>query len=445
MHEPLGGFPPEIFQHRRERTLAALQDAVLVLPAHPVRFRSRDTEYRYRPDSELFYLTGLTEPETVAVLRPGEEQLVLFVRERNPEAELWSGARLGVDGARELTGADQVHPIGELEERLPKLLGGPRTIHHRIGADPRADRLVLEALALGRARGARRGTGPRALVDPGDVLDDLRVIKDEEELSRIRRAAEISVEGFRAALAATAPGVGEWEIEAVLDGTFRRHGGDGAGYDSIVGGGANACVLHYVDNARPLPADELVLIDAGAAFRLYHADITRTFPASGRWTHEQRAVYEIVEAARAAAVGAVRPGATVAAVHDVAAHVIAAGLVDLGVLDGDPAELAAEEKHKPFYPHQTSHWLGLDVHDVGDYACGGQSRVLEPGMVFTVEPGLYFGPPASEALEGATARFAGIGVRVEDDVLVTAAGCENLTAALPTGADALAEWVGRPR
>jgi Xaa-Pro aminopeptidase len=439
--EPLAGFSPETFRRRRERAVAALGDGVLVLPAQPIRYRSRDTEYRYRPDSELFYLTGLTEPDVVAVLSPGDQGFVLFVRERSPEAELWSGARLGPDAAQELTGADVVYPIGELDTRLPGLLTGPRQVHYRMGSEPRADRLVLESLTHGRARGPRKGSGPRALVDPGEAIDDLRLIKDAEEIDHIRRAAAISVVGFQAALGATAPGVGEWELEAVLDGTFRRAGGDGPGYDSIVGGGENGCVLHYVDNARPLDDGDLVLIDAGAAFRLYSADITRTFPVSGRFTGEQRAVYEIVEAARAAAMAAIRPGTTIAAVHDAALAVIVPGLVELGVLQGDPAALAADEKHKPFYPHQTSHWLGLDVHDVGDYARNGESRVLEPGMVFTVEPGLYFGGPC----EGGAERFAGIGVRVEDDVLVTQSGCENLTAALTTDADRLAELVGRAR
>ena len=441
LYEPLGGFSPDTFRRRRERALAALGDGVLVLPAQPTRFRSRDTEYRYRPDSELFYLTGLTEPDVVAVLRPGDQPLVLFVRERNAEAEMWSGARLGPERARELTGADVVHPIGELETRLPGLLGAPRSIHYRMGTEPRADRLVLDALTRGRARGPRKGNGPRALVDPGEILDDLRIRKDAEEVEHVRRAAAISVAAFHEALSATAPGVGEWELEAVLDGAFRRLGGDGAGYDSIVGGGANACVLHYVDNARPLAPDQLVLVDAGAAYSLYNADITRTFPVSGRYTGEQRAVYEVVEGARAAAVAAARPGATVADVHEAALAVLVAGLVELGVLEGDAATLAAEEKHKPYYPHQTSHWLGLDVHDVGDYARAGRSRALEPGMILTIEPGLYFGGPC----ENGAARFAGIGVRIEDDVLVTADGPENLTGALTTDADRLAELVGRGR
>ena len=440
MHEPLGGFAPDTFRRRRERTLAGLDDGVLLLPAGPVRYRSRDTEYPYRPDSDLFYLTGVTEPDAVAVLRPGEgERFILFVRERDPEAELWNGERLGPDRARDRFGADAVHPIGELHEKLGELITGPDSIYYRWGGEERTDRLVLDALARGRARGARKGTGPRRVVDPGEVLDELRMIKDEEEIEYIRRAARITVDGFHAALAVAAPGVGEWELEAVMDGAFRRAGADGAGYETIVGGGKNACVLHYVQNGCALREGELVLVDAGAAVGLYHADITRTFPVSGRFTGEQRAVYEVVEAARAAAVAAALPGATIGAVHQAAVEVITAGLVELGVLKGSPDGLADEEKHKPFYPHRTSHWLGLDVHDPGDYASAGRSRTLAPGMVFTVEPGLYF-RTGSEAGAG---RFAGIGVRIEDDLLVTSTGCDNLTGALPTAADRVAELVGR--
>lgn len=439
MAESLGEFSSDTFHRRRERTLAALGEGVLVLPAAPVHYRSRDTEYRYRPDSELYYLTGLTEPGSVAVLRGGErESFILFVRERDAEGELWGGERLGQERARELTGADLVHPTFELEAKLPELLAVPRTIHYRLGAEPRTDLLVRDALARGRARGPRKGTGPRGITDPGEVLDDLRLIKDADEVALIRRAAEITVAGFRAALSAVAPGLGEWELEAVLDGTFRRAGADGAGYDTIVGSGPRACVLHYVANSQRVGAGDLVLVDAGAAVGLYHADITRTFPASGAFTGEQRAVYEVVESARRAAVAAAQPGGTIGAVQDAAVSVMAAGLVELGVLDGDPDDLVAKEGHKPFYPHQTCHWLGLDVHDPGDYARAGQARVLEPGMVFTVEPGLYFQPGG----EGAAARFAGIGIRVEDDLLVTADRCENLTNDLPTAADRIAELVG---
>ena len=442
MHEPLGGFSPDTFSRRRERALASLDDGVLLLPAGPVRYRSRDTEYRYRPDSELFYLTGVTEPDALAVLRPGGgEQFILFVRERDPEAELWSGERVGPERARELYGADVVHPIGDLDGRLADLIAGSRSIYYRWGAGRHTDRLVLDALARGRARGPRRGTGPRGVVDPGELLDDFRMIKDDEEIERIRRATRVTIDGFRKVLAVVAPGIGEWELEAVMEGAFRRAGADGAGYQTIVGGGKNACVLHYMQNRCALNGGELVLVDAGAEVGLYNADITRTVPVSGGFTGEQRAVYEVVEAARAAAVAAARPGSTIGAVHEAAVAIITAGLVELGVLEGLPETLAKAEKHKPFYPHQTSHWLGLDVHDPGDYAQAGRSRKLEPGMVFTVEPGLYFRPGGEAGAE----RFAGMGVRIEDDLLVTSTGCDNLTRALPTSADSVAEVVAGER
>ena len=442
MYEPLGGFSSDVFATRRERVLAGLDDGVLLLPASPVRYRSRDTEYRYRPDSELFYLTGATEPEALAVLCPGgEEQFVLFVRERDSEAELWSGERVGTDRARELYGADVVYPISDLDVRLADLVSGSRSIYYRWGAGQHTDELVLAALARGRVRGPRRGSGPRAVVDPGELLDELRMIKDDEEVQHIRRAASITVEAFRQVLATAAPGVGEWELEAVMEGAFRRAGADGAGYQTIVGGGKNACVLHYVQNRCALSDGDLVLVDAGAEVSLYNADITRTAPVSGRFTSEQRAVYEVVEAARAAAVAMARPGATIGSVHQAAVTVIAEGLVELGVLAGAPETLAGTDKHKPFFPHQTSHWLGLDVHDPGDYAQGDQSRTLVPGMVFTVEPGLYFRPGS----EGGAERFSGIGVRLEDDLLVTPTGCENLTSALPTSVDSVLDLLGGAR
>ena len=393
MHEPLGGFSPDTFSRRRERVRAGLDDGVLLLPAGPVLYRSRDTEYPYRPDSELFYLTGVAEPDAVAVLRSGGEgQFILFVRERDPEAELWNGERVGPDRARELYGADVVHPIGDLDGRLADLIAGSRTIYYRWGAGRHTDNLVLDALARARAREPRRGTGPRSVVDPGELLDELRMIKDDEEIEQIRRATHITVEGFRKVLAVTAPGIGEWELEAVMEGAFRRAGADGAGYQTIVGGGKNACVLHYAQNRCALSGGELVLLDAGAEVGLYNADITRTVPVSGRFTGEQRAVYEVVEAARVAAVAAARPGNTIAAVHEAAVATITEGLVELGVLEGPPETLAEADKHKPFFPHRTSHWLGLDVHDPGDYTQDGRPRTLEPGMVFTVEPGLYFRP-----------------------------------------------------
>jgi Xaa-Pro aminopeptidase len=276
-------------------------------------------------------------------------------------------------------------------------------------------------------------------VDPGEILDDMRLVKDPEEVERMRRAADVSARGLEAAAAVLRPGVGVWEIEAAIEGTFRSAGGSGPSYPTIVASGPNACILHYVENQRVVGERDLVLVDSGAVVERYCGDITRTLPASGAFTGEQRAVYEIVERARSAAVDAIRPGVTVDDVHDAAVREIVSGIVALGLLEGTVPALIEEKKHEAFYPHRTSHWLGLDVHDPGDYARAGKSRVLEPGMVLTVEPGLYFAESEVET------RFAGIGVRIEDDVVVTRDGREVLTRALPTAADDVEAWVRSAR
>jgi len=410
----------------------------MLLPSSPIQYSSRDGEYPYAPDRELYYLTGATEPGTVAVLNGGAEpRFTLFVAERDPEAELWSGARLGVNGASERFRPDACFPLSELDARLPELLGAGDRIWFRLGRADRMERMVVGALATARARGARLGTGPRAVEDPGEILDELRVVKDEWELEMLRKAAVLTLEGHRAAAAAIAPGVGEWIVEAAMDARFRAGGATGAAFESIVGSGRNACVLHYVANRDVIRKDQVVLVDAGSEYGLYHGDVTRTYPASGRFTAPQRDVYQVVEAALKAGVAATAPGVTIGSVHDAATRVLTQGLVDLGVLTGSVDEIIEAEKHKPYYPHNTSHWLGLDVHDPGDYAKGGLSRKLEPGMVFTVEPGLYFRPD----LEG-SGGLAGIGVRIEDDVVVTPDGCEVLTGGLPTDADEVAALVG---
>jgi len=432
--DPMSGIPRSVFEGRRAAVLRALGSGVMVVPAAPMLYRSRDTEIPYRPDSELFWLTGATEPGTVAVLVGGSEpRFLLFVRDHDPEAELWSGRRLGPDEAGERFGAAETYVRAELGFRLPGLLRGADRIHARLGVHAELDRMVVEALAEARARGPRKGTGPRGVVDPGEILDDLRLVKDAWEVQRLRAAAALSVEGHRAAAATVAPGVGEWEVQAAVDAAFRRGGGSGPGFGTIVGSGPNACTLHYVENGRVIGEGDLVLVDAGAELALYQGDVTRVYPAGRGFSGSQRAVAEVVDAARAAAVAAVAPGRTVAQVHQAAVRTLVDGLVALGALSGSVEDLVAQDAHKRFFPHHTSHWLGIDVHDPGDYAREGTSRVLEPGMVFTVEPGLYF--PVGE--EGPAAAYAGIGVRLEDDVLVTGDGHENLTAGLPTAPDAL--------
>lgn len=426
------GFPPELFQDRRSRVLELLGDDAMVLPAAAPLLRSRDSEIPYRPDSELFYLTGFPEPEGVLVLRgfAGEARSLLFVRDRDRSAEQWTGPRVGPAGAVDRFGVGESHPISELAQRLPGLLEGARHVHFRLGAHPAVEPLVVQALRESRIRGARSGTGPRGVVDPGGLLDEMRLRKGPEEIQAIRQAVSATVEGFRAGFRAVAPGRGEWEVQAAIEGAFRRHGAAGPAFASIVGSGANGCVLHYVENRDRIEDGDLVLIDAGAEVRLYAGDLTRTVPASGRFTPEQEAVYEVVEGARAAAVAMVEPGVTLQEVHRTAQGVLVEGLRELGVLSGAVQELLDRKAHRPYFPHRTSHWLGMDTHDPGDYVRDGQERTLEPGMVLTVEPGLYF--PVSESEPDPGHPFTGIGIRIEDDVLVTGEGAEVLSSALPT-------------
>ncbi len=433
------GFPRSVFVERRERVLAVLGAGAMVLPAAPPLIRSGDAELRYRPGSELFYLTGLTDPGALLVLRgfSDERRSVLFARPRDPIGEMWSGARPDPEEVGRRFGVDDVRSSERIRDDLSRLLAGADRIYFRLGANPVVEAGVRAALETARSRGARRGTGPRSVMDPGMILDDLRLRKDGSEIEAIRRAVDITVAGFSAALSHLRPGIGEWEFEAELEAGFRRMGAAGPAFASIVGSGPNGCILHYIDNARRMEAGELVLVDAGAEARMYAGDISRTFPVSGRFSPEQADVYQVVEAARRAAIRTVRPGTTVSDVHVAAVTAMTRGLRALRVLEGSDDELLDASAHEPFFPHRTSHWLGLDVHDVGDYARNGSPRILEEGMVLTVEPGLYFGPGTSGG------PFEGIGIRIEDDVLVTDEGAEVLTGALPTDPDEVAALVGR--
>ncbi len=432
--------PLDELYRRRSSVLESLGEGVMVLPSAPIQYASRDNQRSYVSDRELFYLTGLVEPGCVAVLVGGPTPRVeIFTRSRDEKAELWTGPRLGPDGAQVLSGADEAHCIEELRVRLPALLEGADRIYARLREGGLESDLVIAALAAARANGARHGSGPRGVMDPGEILDDLRLKKSGHELEIIRKACQITVTGHRAAANAIADAEGEWTIEAELERAFRASGASGPGFDSIVGGGQNACVLHYVENNASLSAGELVLIDAGAEYGLYHGDVTRTYPVNGRFSDEQRALYQIVEEARLTAIASIKPGATITDVHDAASRVLAQGLLDLGVLHGDKDSVLDEGSYRDFFPHQTSHWLGLDVHDPGDYGRDGSGRILEPGMVFTIEPGLYF---RLGQCGNNTDRWAGIGVRIEDDVVVTAEGVEVLTGVLPTSVDEVEEAVG---
>ena len=414
-------------------------NGILILPAAPILKRSRDTEHRYRPDSEFYYMTGSGEPGMVAVFGTDAEQgYVLFVPPRDPGVELWSGPRLSPEEARETLGADAAYPLDEMEERLLEMVKAHRRVYFRLGRAPRIQRLVLNALTWARTGGARSGTGPRTVEDPGSLLDDLRLLKDPGEIDLIRQATRMTVGAFHQAIGGTRPGMGEWEVEAVLESAFRQAGASGPAFPTIVGSGNNGCILHYVENGGRIGEDDLVLLDGGAEVGLYAGDVTRTYPAGGSFTPPQLEVYSVVQNAQHAAISKITPGNRLEEVHSAAVEALTAGLTELGVLRGRVEELLDEKAYQAHFPHRTSHWLGLDVHDVGDYRTDSGSRVLEPGMVLTVEPGLYF----SAGSEGVPSHLVGMGIRIEDDLLVTENGAENLTEALPADPVELEELVG---
>jgi Xaa-Pro aminopeptidase len=426
----------EEFRARRERFLEAIGGGVAVLAAAPELVKSRNTEVIYRQNSDFFYLTGFLEPGAVAVLTPHDRahRFTLFVRPRDPDREVWTGKRAGVEGARERYGADAAYPVDELDDRLKALVEPADALWYAVQADGGAmDARMLKLLAGFRGSRPRAGKGPWDLRDPAQLLDRMRLIKEPGELALMREAAELAARGHLAVMRAGRPGVGEWELQALLDQTFRSHSAtSGTSFPAIVGSAANGTVLHYVTNERRIEEGDLVLVDAGAEVGFYCSDITRTFPASGRFTAPQRAVYEIVQRALEAAIDCVRPGAPVKGVHEAARRVLVQGMIGLGLLEGDADKLIEEEKFKRFFMHNTSHWLGLDVHDPGPYTeRDGEPVALLPGMVLTVEPGLYIPESGDDIPE----ELRGIGIRLEDDVLVTADGHEVLTRAVPVDPD----------
>jgi len=409
-------------------------DAIAILLGARRVTRSNDTEFPFRQDSDFRYLTGFDHPNAVALLRTdGGPEYTLYVEPRDPDAEIWTGFRPGTDGALRDHGADESHPIEAFDGHLPGLVGKAKRIHHVLGRNTAVDATITRSIEELRQR-ARLGVNPpEAIADPRAIIHEMRLIKDAQELDLMRRAATISTEAHEAAARLAHPGVYEYELEAVLEYTFRRRGAHGAAYTTIVGGGSNATVLHYVTNDQKLHENELVLVDAGCELEGYASDVTRTYPVGGRFIGAGRALYEVVLAAQSAALDLCRPGRTLPEVHDAALRRLVEGLVDLKMLHGDVDELIGEEKHRPFYMHNTSHWLGLDVHDVGAYKKDGEPRALETGMVFTVEPGLYVARDNEDVDE----RFRGVGIRIEDDVAIGTDGCEVLTGAIPKAPEAL--------
>lgn len=413
---------------RRERLLQRMGAGVLLLPGAHQALRSADSEYPFRQDSDFLYLTGFDEPDAVCVLQAGAgPRFVLFVRPRDRDAETWNGRRAGVEGAQELYGADAAYPLAELPVRLPEMLRDAETLYYALGRDAAFDRTVIDLLVEHRRGRPRRGRGIVRLEDPAALVHEMRVVKDGWELDRMRTAARITAAAHRRILCDARPGMHEYELEAQLEHEFRSRGAAGPAYGSIVGTGDNATILHYRENRSVLQEGQLVLVDAGCEFGSYAADVTRTFPAGVSFTPEQAALYDVVLAAQTAAIEAVQPGARFGDSHERAVDVLCAGLVDLGLLDGPAARVRESGDYRTYYMHRTGHWLGLDVHDVGLYDIGGQSRTLEPGMVLTVEPGLYIAADSPQA----PAAFRGVGIRIEDDVLVTATGHDILTADAP--------------
>jgi Xaa-Pro aminopeptidase len=429
--------PKEFARRRRQFMRMIGKDAIAILPAAPVRHRNGDIEYAYRQDSHFYYLSGFPEPEAVAVLVPGRAhaEYLLFVREHDALREAWDGNRAGTDGAVERYGADDAFPIADIDEILPGLMEQRSRIFYSMGTHLDFDPRILGWVNGLRVQARQGSGGPQEFVALGHILDDMRLYKSRAEQASLRRAAQIAVGAHRRAMRFARPGRMEYEVMAELLHEFRSHNAD-ISYHPIVGGGPNACVMHYRDNDRLLHDGELLLLDAGCEHDYYASDITRTFPVGGRFTPAQRAVYEVVLEAQLAAIDKVRPGNHWNQPHEAAVHMVTQGLVRLGLLKGRVARLIKDQAYLPFFNHRTGHWLGIDVHDVGDYKVGGEWRVLEAGMALTVEPGVYIRPSRRTPKE-----FWNIGVRIEDDVLVTHGAPEVLTGALEKTPEAIERLV----
>jgi len=415
---------------------------IAAIPTAPEAVRNADTHYPYRSDSHFYYLTGFTEPEAALVLvagtEAGDSRQILFCRDKNPEREIWDGFRYGPDAAREIFGFDEAYPITELPAKLADLACDRAAVYTPLGLYPAWDHSVTAVLNEVRNRVRTGVAAPETVVDVRASVAAMRLVKDAEELSLLRRAAEISCVAHRRAMARTRPGWFEYQVEAELAHEFLRSGAQAVAYPPIVASGPNACVLHYRENNRQTQETDLLLIDAGCEYQGYASDITRTFPVGGRFIGAQKAVYELVLAAQLACIEAVRPGKPFHDYHEVAERVLARGLIDLKLCEGTLDAVLESGAYKQFYMHRAGHWLGLDVHDVGLYRVDGASRMLEPGMVLTVEPGCYIRPG-----EKVPEEFWDIGVRIEDDVLVTSEGNENLTAATPKSLSEVEAACGR--
>jgi len=416
-------------------------NSVAILSSAREATRSNDSHYRYRQNSDFYYLTGFDEPEAIAVVAPAhkEHPFMLFVRPRDPEREVWDGRRAGIEGARERYGADAAFTFAEFPEKLGDLINGAKHLYYRVGEDAVLDEQIIKQIARMRTLGRRGVQAPESITDPGTILHEMRLIKSEDEIKLMQRAADIAAEAHCEAMKATKPGMNEYEIEALIEYIFRRNGAAAPAYTSIVGGGANATVLHYVSNNATLKDGDLLLIDAGAEYEGYASDITRTFPVNGRFTEAQRGIYGLVLETQLACIEMVKPGVTMEGLRQHSIEMLTEGMVRLNLLEGETAKLIEEEKYKRFYMHGIGHYLGLDVHDVGRYQVDGEPRPVEAGVVMTIEPGLYVAEDAEEVPD----KYRGIGVRIEDDVLVTSDGYRVLTGGVPKEIDEIEQLMKR--
>lgn len=417
------------FKRRRTELMALMETgSIAILPSANLVTRNNDVEYQFRQDSDFYYLTGFDEPDAVFVLVPGREhgECILFCRERDPAQEQWHGKITGPERAMQLYGIDDAFPISDIDDILPGLIEGRSKLYYAMGAQKEFDARVIGWVNT-ISQNPQRGTKPPGeFVQLGQYLHELRLFKSKAELAVMRKAAEITGCGHKKLLEVVTPGMFEYELEAELQYAFIKGGAKAPAYPSIVGSGNNGCILHYISNREQIRKGDLVLVDAGAEYEFYAADVTRTFPASGKFSAAQKDLYNIVLRAQEAAIAAIKPGNNWAEPHDAAVEVITAGLIELGLLDGDVDELIEAEAYKPFFMHKTGHWLGIDVHDVGEYRLDDTWREFEPGMVMTVEPGIY----VEENLD-VPAKYKGIGIRIEDNVLVTKTGHEVLTEDIP--------------
>ncbi len=425
---------------RRATFSAAMKDGVALIPAARERNRNSDTGYEFRQDSDFYYLTGFTEPDAVLALAPHDdrERTILFLRPRDRTQEIWTGRRLGVQAAPERLHVDAAYSIDEFDSRLARYLAGAQRLYYAFGSDEAFDRRVFQGLTAARGHSRRKGRSPEEFIEPGTVLHEMRLRKDRDEIEAMRRAAGVTALGHRAGMAATRPGMHEYQLEAIVEYAYYSNGAQAVAYPSIVAGGENATILHYDTNRMPLPDGQLVLVDSGSEVDAYASDVTRTWPIKGRFTPEQRAIYEIVLAAQEAGIARVSPGVNCREFHHACVRVVTEGLIDVGLLAGTVDENIEKNRYHDFFMHGSGHWLGLDVHDAGRYRDENDNyRRLEPGMVTTVEPGIYVHPDLE-----CDERFKGIGVRIEDNILVTPDGNENLTAAIPKSVAEIEALVG---